>query len=116
MENQTIGLKEAAKFLGFTSTSRLREKAAKGLIPACKPGRNWVFYVPDLVQWMRDQYNARREAAQVGIGVKLWQSLKRKTDDSCTQNSHSVEYELMSLRKQIRNQKHNSTKINAGMK
>ncbi len=116
MENQTLNLEEAAKFLGFVnkdgkpSTNRLREKAYKGIIPAYKPGRNWVFYLPDLVQWMRDQYNARREAAQVGIGGKQWQSLKRKVDVTCTQNSRSLESKLIELRKQIRNEKLRNSK------
>lgn len=112
MEDKTLTLEEAAKFLGFSHTGRLRIKAYKGIIPACKPGRNWVFYLPDLVQWMRDQYNARREAAQVGIGGKQWQSLKRKADVICIQNSCSVESELMKVRKQIREQRLKNMKTN----
>jgi hypothetical protein len=110
MDKQTLNLKEAAEFLGFKGTNKLRLKAYKGLIPACKPGRDWVFYIPHLEEWMKEQYASRREAAQVGVGGKLWQSSRRKVESTCTPNSHSVVSELMNLRKQLRSQKHKSTK------
>ena len=65
MENQlTIDLKEAALILGFKSVWRLREKAKRGQIPgAFKAGRNWMFYKPDLIDWMRTMYIGYRNSA-----------------------------------------------------
>lgn len=97
-ESETMSLIEAAKFLGFTSTNRLRQKAKTGKIPACKPGRNWRFIKADLVQWMREQYDTHRKVAQVDMkGGSLCQSVKRKEVLTTIHASRSVELELNNL-------------------
>ncbi len=57
--NLTCNIKEAAEFLGFKSTARLSQKAQQGEIPACKPGREWVFLKEDLVQYLRSNYTGK---------------------------------------------------------
>ncbi len=48
----TIGLEEAARYLGITP-STLRKRAAAGIVPAYKPGRRWMFLPSEIQQYLR---------------------------------------------------------------
>lgn len=51
-EKEVLNSEEAAEFLGLTAFT-IREYAKKGIIPAKKIGKQWRFYKPDLVAWLR---------------------------------------------------------------
>ena len=111
----TINLPEAAEFLGFKSTERLRQKAKQGAIPgAFKIGKYWKFYKPKLVEYVSELYATYCKTVQVGIsGGNLCQSAKKMVVHTTTQDSLSAVSEYKNLREQLLNQKHNATKKNA---
>ncbi|MBW1987820.1 MAG: helix-turn-helix domain-containing protein [Deltaproteobacteria bacterium] len=45
---------EAAAFLGI-SPHDLRRYARRGMIPARKLGKRWLFHKPHLVEWLRGE-------------------------------------------------------------
>jgi excisionase family DNA binding protein len=49
--NTVLNTEEAAEFLGFSAFT-IREYAKKGIIPAKKIGKEWRFYMPELVAWL----------------------------------------------------------------
>ena len=51
-DKQVLNTEEAAIFLGFSAFT-IREYAKKGIIPAKKVGKEWRFYKPDLIAWLR---------------------------------------------------------------
>jgi excisionase family DNA binding protein len=48
----TLGLEEAARALRMAA-STLRKRAAAGIVPAYKPGRQWVFLPDEIAQYMK---------------------------------------------------------------
>ncbi|WP_370695908.1 helix-turn-helix domain-containing protein [Acidithiobacillus ferrivorans] len=58
----TLDLQAAADFLKM-STEEVRSRAARGLIPAAKPGKQWVFIEEDLASYLRSLYAYGRRAA-----------------------------------------------------
>lgn len=91
---ETIDVKEAAKLLGYKSTSRLCEKARKGLIPgAFKAAVQWRFIVEKLVEYIHSLENANRREAQVDREVTQCHSAKRKIARIGIQGSQSAELE-----------------------
>ena len=62
---KTLGLKQAAVFLHMSASS-VQKKAKAGLIPAAKPGKNWVFVQDDLVAYLRSLYAGRGQAPLSG--------------------------------------------------
>lgn len=58
---QSLDLQQAAKFLGLHPNT-LQERAKAGLIPGAKPGKEWRFIDVDLVEYMRSQYPANKQA------------------------------------------------------
>ena len=50
-DKEVLNTEEAAEFLGFSAFT-IREYAKKGIIPAKKVGKEWRFYVPELVSWL----------------------------------------------------------------
>ncbi len=58
MEKEVLNVKEAAELLGFTEYS-IREFCKAGKIPAKKVGKEWRFYKPDLISWLRN-YDERK--------------------------------------------------------
>lgn len=50
-----LGLEEAAKLLRMHPVT-LKRKAAKGQIPGCKPGHEWLFIEEHLAEWAKDSY------------------------------------------------------------
>src|SRR5690606_15543088 len=63
---KTLSLDEAAQFLKIHQVT-LAEKARSGEIPGSKVGRRWVFIEDDLVQHLRSQYDARRQATHIDM-------------------------------------------------
>jgi len=61
---QTLTLTEAAAFLKV-NPEELRARAKRGLVPAAKVGRRWVFLEDDLVQHVRSLYPRQRQALRV---------------------------------------------------
>jgi hypothetical protein len=57
----TMDLQGAADFLKM-STEEVRSRAARGLIPAAKPGKQWVFIEEDLASYLRSLYAYGRQA------------------------------------------------------
>jgi len=57
-ELPTIGLTEAAALLRMSEDALMR-KARAGIVPADKPGRQWVFVKADLLAWIRERMKAR---------------------------------------------------------
>ncbi|MFZ1905233.1 MAG: helix-turn-helix domain-containing protein [Steroidobacteraceae bacterium] len=49
---RTVGLEEAARYLGV-APSTLRKRAAAGKVPGYKPGRQWVFLPSELEKYLR---------------------------------------------------------------
>lgn len=78
---KTLTLKEAATYLKM-SPEILRRKAARGEIPAAKPGRRWCFHEADLAQYIRSLYAT---SAKSPWGVvesdkeATWHSIKEVT-------------------------------------
>lgn len=117
MDNQTIGIEEAARFLGFKSKENLRIKANLGIIPGFKAGRSWMFYMPDLLAYIRSQYTLRKHLADNKTrGNTTCQSPKRKTAHSTTPGSQSAVLEFKNLREQLLNRRRNDTKKNVEKK
>lgn len=54
-----MSVTEAAEFLGV-STFTLRAYAKKGLVPAARIGRLWKFNRPDLIEYIKSQYNTNK--------------------------------------------------------
>ena len=61
---QTLTLVEAAAFLKM-HPEEVRSRAKRGVLPACKPGRRWVFIDDDLAAFLRDRYSPQRQALRV---------------------------------------------------
>ncbi|UCV01734.1 helix-turn-helix domain-containing protein [Dechloromonas denitrificans] len=53
---KTLDLTAAAALLHMSEDALMRKTRA-GIIPGCKPGRQWVFIEADLIEWMRAQYS-----------------------------------------------------------
>lgn len=70
----TLDLGQAADLLKLHPQTVL-QLARVGDIPAAKPGKRWVFIEDDLLNWLRSQYNCRRDAGQGGQALC---SLKEK--------------------------------------
>jgi len=93
--NMTVGLDQAAKFLGFKSKWRLIEKMKSGKLPlhGFKCGVKWMFFKDDVVNCARQMQNSQRKIAQVDIGGNVCHLAKRKIAHFGIQDSASVESE-----------------------
>lgn len=80
---KTLDLSEAADLLKLHPQTVL-QRARSGDIPAAKSGKCWVFIEEDLIEWLRSQYNATRDARLGGLALC---SLKEKTRNSGGSNS-----------------------------
>lgn len=59
-EKDILNAEEAAQLLGC-STYTVRQHAKTGLIPGRKLGKEWRFYKPDLLAWLREEKTAPKE-------------------------------------------------------
>jgi hypothetical protein len=94
---RTFNLKEAADFLGFKDTEGLREKAKRGIIPGCKPGKEWRFYELDLIEYMQSLYEHYKKHDVVSGVNRKWQSVKEKAVRTIGHDSRSTESEYNNL-------------------
>ncbi len=51
-DKDILNTEEAAELLGVSAYT-IREHAKNGLIPGRKLGKEWRFYKPDLLAWLR---------------------------------------------------------------
>jgi hypothetical protein len=115
IKKQTLNIQEAANFLGFKSTRSLQLKARNGEIPAFKAGRQWMFYLPDLVDHIRSKYSFAGKTAQVNTGDNVWHLAKRREAPTGTPDLRSAISECKNLRKQLKDQRPKNTRINADL-
>lgn len=57
MEKEVFNTREAAEYLGLTPFT-IRKLVKEGGLPARKVGKDWRFYKPDLVAWLRSGQGA----------------------------------------------------------
>lgn len=74
----TLDLTDAAALLHMSEDALMR-KARAGIIPGCKPGRQWVFLEVDLIEWMRSQYSQTPKTK-----ARQWASTKEGTSGTST--------------------------------
>ena len=74
----TLDLSDAAALLHMSEDALMR-KARAGIIPGCKPGRQWVFLEVDLIEWMRSQYSQTPKTR-----ARQWASTKEGTSGTST--------------------------------
>ena len=88
----TLGTEEAAKLLRMSPDALMR-KARAGIVPADKPGRQWVFIEQDLLDWMRVRQKER--------ACHCIASLRAPTGGSASQSAESrLDARLAQLTKQ----------------
>ncbi len=91
----TLTLDEAAGFLKM-HPEEVRCRAKRGLIPACKLGRRWVFIDDDLAVFLRGQYPAQQQALRVTFEKRSepWVSAKEaQSDGSISRHRQASEYD-----------------------
>jgi excisionase family DNA binding protein len=91
----TLTLLEAAAFLKM-HPEEVRCRARRGVIPACKPGRRWVFIEDDLAAFLRGKYPSHRQALRVTFekGSAPWVSANEALSGGSTSRHHQAsEYE-----------------------
>jgi hypothetical protein len=106
----TLTLFEAAGFLKM-HPEEVRTRAKRGLIPASKPGRRWVFIDEDLAAFLRGQYPAQRQALRVTFekGSAPWESANEAPSGGSTSRRHQAsEYDEV-LKRAARPRHRNST-------
>ncbi len=112
MNTETIGIKEAAEFLGFKGTTRLSTKAKAGLIPgAFKISNRWMFLVDELREFARNYHKQIITSDMVRRRrVDSWQLLKIKNHPTTTRDSRSVELECTNLLNALAKETRRNTK------
>jgi Helix-turn-helix domain len=91
----TLTLEQAATFLKM-HPEEVRCRAKRGLIPASKPGRRWVFIDDDLAAFLRGIYPSQRQALRVTSekGSAPWASVNEAASGGSTSRHHQAsEYE-----------------------
>jgi Helix-turn-helix domain len=91
----TLTLNQAAGFLKM-HPEEVRSRAKRGLIPASKPGRRWVFIDDDLAAFLRGNYATQRQALRVASekGSAPWVSANEAPSGGSVSRHHQVsEYE-----------------------
>jgi hypothetical protein len=106
----TLTLDAAAGFLKM-HPEEVRCRAKRGLIPASKPGRRWVFIDDDLPEFHRGKYPAQRQALRVtsAKGSAPWVSANEAlSGGSISRHRHASEYDEV-LKRAARPMRRNST-------
>ncbi|MGK2898752.1 MAG: helix-turn-helix domain-containing protein [Burkholderiaceae bacterium] len=87
----TLTLAEAAGFLKM-HPEEVRCRAKRGLIPASKPGRRWVFIEDDLAAFLRGKYPTQRQALRVTSekGSTPWVSANEAQSGGSTSRHHQA--------------------------
>jgi len=62
MEREVLTATEAAEFLRLTPYA-VRSLARRGVLPGRKVGKEWRFYRPDLVSWLRGEGPGPRQGS-----------------------------------------------------
>lgn len=101
----SYNLKELAKFFGFKSTDKLRQKVKSGEIVGYKAGRQWMVRASKAYE-----YTECLEAKQQVIREVKCQLAKRKVAPTIIRDSAYAESEYKSLRKQLLERKRKNTK------
>lgn len=106
----TLNLAEAAGFLKM-HPEEVRCRAKRGLIPASKPGRRWVFIDEDLAAFLRGKYASDRQALRVTSekGRTPWVSANEAQSGGSISRPHQAsEYDKV-LKLAARPKRRNST-------
>ena len=62
-EKDVMKTKEAAAFLGI-SPYDLRRYARRGMLPARKLGKRWLFHKAHLIEWLKGEYGKKVRAPE----------------------------------------------------
>ena len=100
----SLKLKDAAEFVGCHAVT-LAERAAAGVIPGCKVGKEWRFLDVDLVQYMRQQYPSNQTGDKKCLSTRV---VKRGGSTSRTRES---ELESLLGQKTSRKLEESTTKL-----
>lgn len=95
----TVGLEEAAAYLGM-APSTLRKRAAAGNVPGAKPGRRWMFRLADLEQYFDARRPQCRSIAAPTLrtgGVDSSSTIER----SASQLAHEIRAKRRSLKPRL---------------
>jgi hypothetical protein len=113
IEDDFVGVKEAAKICGYSSKYpwRFIKAVNSGLIPGAKIGREWRFIVADLKDFIRSQYPSNDE--KPFRNNKSWQLAKRKTVLTTIRDSRSAASEYKNQLNALRKQKHSNMRTSA---
>jgi hypothetical protein len=100
---QTLTLTEAAAFLKM-HPEEVRSRAKRGVLPACKPRRRWVFIDDDLAAFLRERYAPRRQALRVASekGRTTWPYASEAPSGGSTSWLHQASAYEEALRPAIR--------------
>jgi len=60
-EKEVLSAEEAAQFLGLNPDD-VRRYARKGMIPARKVGKRWLFHKGHLVEWLKGNTHSKGES------------------------------------------------------
>ncbi len=95
MNDETLDLEEAAKFLHM-SASALRQKTKSGEVRGAKPAKCWVYLKQDLVDHIRSKYTDSVEIPFCGsqkMEIQKWQFTNaEKNIGSVSQHQMESEY------------------------
>lgn len=109
----SMNLDEAAKFLGFKNKRSLQVKVKKGEIPGFKAGKQWMFYVPDIVDYIRSQYSNAGKTAQVSTEEKVCHLASQKIVPIGRRASQSAALEFKNQRDALIKETRKNMKISA---
>ena len=66
----TVDSEGAGKILKLHPQT-VEERARDGIIPGCKPGKQWVYVTADLVQWLRDETELQQASRKKSNGASM---------------------------------------------
>jgi len=76
----SLDVDEAAAFLGLHPDT-LRERAAAGIIPGAKPGKEWRFLDVDLIAYLRGKYCRSTDESTPPSGTSTFATAADALDD-----------------------------------
>src|SRR4051794_17756578 len=107
---QTLTLDQAAAFLKM-HPEEVRTRAKRGVLPASKPGRRWVFIDEDLAAFLRDSYAFNRQALRVASekGRTAWPYASEATSGRSISLPHRASAYEEALRPATRSKRRSTT-------